>query len=141
MGKANHFKVGDIVYVYFGDQLRKHLRKSVRKQNIYFAEYKVIDSDANNENNKHPRLIIINVDKLCNKFHPYGGYGLAIYANDAHLFTEESFRHMRNANDDELRSMCKTCNFKFKEFSKGFEPFRHKPEVSEENGADEEESE
>jgi len=118
MGKALNYKVGELIYVYFGDSMRKCLLKKVRKQGYYFVEFKVVDIDK-------PKTIVgIHIDKVCKETEPYGGYGIEIARDDVHLFTRDDFEDMRRASDGDLKSMCRACGFSYKEFKDAFEPFR-----------------
>ena len=44
MGKT--LKTGDSITIYFGDSIRKLLKKSLRKKNTYFVDYMVISVDG-----------------------------------------------------------------------------------------------
>lgn len=128
MGKENSYKVGDQVYIFLGDRLRKQLCKSTLKQEIYFVELKIIEVEKVTATDEISSIEIIHGDKLFNKHHPYSGHAFWIKPDDKHLFTPEDFEQMRHADDDELDSLCEACGFKRKEFKKAFKPFRIKKE-------------
>ena len=119
MGKANDYKPGDSIYVYFGDKFRKNLRKSYRDSEIYFAEYKILEINDN-------VLTLVHGERLCDKKHPIGGYGLAVTDSCKFIFTDSEFDELRHARDDELESFCNSSKIRYKAFKKVFAPFRIK---------------
>jgi hypothetical protein len=119
MGKANDYKPGDSIYVYFGDKFRKNLRKSYRDSEIYFVEYKILEINDNT-------LTLVHGERLCDKKHPIGGYGLAVTNSCKFIFTDSEFDELRHASDDELESFCNSSKIHYKAFKKVFAPFRIK---------------
>lgn len=124
MGKVQTFKVGNVLYYFFGDKARKQLRKSARNQNIYFVEYRIVDVICN-EKDEIIKVIAINYgERLCSKKNPCGGFGIEVRTDDLHVISEDDFFNLRHASDDEIESFCDHCGFKKKEFLKAFEIFR-----------------
>ena len=111
-------KAGTLFYVYFGDKIRKKLLKKVRKQGIYFVEFKLVEYDD------EEKIVGIHGEKICEKDMPYGGFGIEIGRNDPHVFDAIGFRNMRHECDEELKAICNERGFDYKEFKKAFKPFR-----------------
>ena len=126
MGKAK-YKKDSHIYVYFGDTLRKKLRKSIRKAGIYFAELKVVEDDVpTGVDEKVASFIAVSGDKLFDDDSLYGSYGVILKENDPHIFREDDFEDLRRASNQELERICKACEYDVKEFKKAFKPFRIK---------------
>ena len=126
MGKDSYFKVGTIVYVFFGGGYRKNLRKSLRETDLYFVEYRIIGVSKTHEKDRGEKLTLISEERICSKHHPYGGFGLKIKADDKHLFSYDDFNSLRIIDDDEIESLCKEIGLNEKDFRKGLKPFRTK---------------
>jgi|GEM_PF-1085261 len=128
MGKAK-YKKDSHIYVYFGDTLRKKLRKSIRKAGVYFAELKVVEDDVpTGVDEKVASFIAVSGDKLFSDYSPYGSYGVILKENDSHIFREDDFEDLRHASNQEIERICKACEYDVKEFKKAFKPFRIKDE-------------
>ena len=111
-------KAGTLFYVYFGDKIRKKLLKKIRKQGIYFVEFKLVECD------NEKTIVGVHGEKLCEKDMPYGGYGIEIERDDPHVFNATDFCNMRYESDDALKAICEERGFDYKEFKKAFKPFR-----------------
>ena len=115
MGKT--VKKGDIVTIYFGDSMRKLLRKNLRKKNTYFVDYMVVSVDGD-------MLMIVPNAKIDDGKMPYEFSGICIEKNDRHILFEGELDSLRKSNKNELSLFADEHNFKPKEFKEALKPFR-----------------
>ena len=115
MGKT--VKKGDIVTIYFGDSMRKILRKNLRKKNTYFVDYMVVSVDGD-------MLMIVPNAKQDDGKMPYEFSGICIEKNDRHILFEGELDSLRKSNKNELSLFADEHYFKPKEFKEALKPFR-----------------
>ena len=115
MGKT--VKKGDIVTIYFGDSIRKLLRKNLRKKNTYFVDYMVISVDGD-------MLTVVPNAKITGVETPYEFSGICIEKNDRHLLFEGELDSLRKSAKSELYLYADEHGFNPKEFKEALKPFR-----------------
>ena len=114
---GNTVKKGDIVTIYFGDSMRKLLRKNLRKKNTYFVDYMVISVDGD-------MLTVIPNAKMSSDETPYEFSGICIEKNDRHLLFEGELDSLRKSDKSELYLFADEHEFNHKEFKEALKPFR-----------------
>ncbi len=123
MGKADNYKVGDTVYVYFGEKNRIHLRKGLRKEGTYFVEYLVVQVNKATDGRGQKLTMIANT-RYCNKHHPYGGYGITLIASSKYVIDKEAFEKLcTEATDDNIAKFCQSIGLDEGKFKKAFKPY------------------
>ena len=115
MGKT--LKTGDSITIYFGDSIRKLLKKSLRKKNTYFVDYMVI-SVEDDVLTVFPNTIQKG-DEL-----PYEVEGLRISMNDRHILSNNELERLRDSSKEELIRFADEHEFNHKEFKEAMKPFR-----------------
>ena len=115
MGKT--VKKGDTVTIYFGDSMRKLLRKNLRKKNTYFVDYIVISIEDD-------MLTVIPNAKLSGEEPPYEFSGICIEKNDRHILFEGELESLREMSKSELYLFAEQHEYKPKEFKEALKPFR-----------------
>ena len=115
MGKT--VKKGDIVTIYFGDSIRKLLRKNLRKKNTFFVDYMVISVDGD-------MLTVIPNAKPDGEETPYEFSGICIEKNDRHLLFEGELDSLRESSKSELYLFAEEHEYNPKEFKEALKPFR-----------------
>ena len=115
MGKT--LKKGDTVTIYFGDSMRKLLRKNLRKKNTYFVDYIVLSVDGD-------MLTVIPNAKVTEEEIPYEFSGICIEKNDRHLLSEGELDMLRNSSKSELYLFAEEHEYNPKEFKEALKPFR-----------------
>jgi len=115
MGRA--FKTGGTVTIYFGDSIRKLLRKPLRKKNTYFADYMIasIDGDV---------LTVFPNSKAKDKDLPHEVAGLCINKSDKHILGEGELDSLRNLSKSEINAFAAEHDYNIKEFKEALKPFR-----------------
>lgn len=115
MGKT--LKKGDTVTIYFGDSMRKLLRKNLRKKNTYFVDYIILSVDGD-------MLTVIPNAKVTEEEIPYEFSGICIEKNDRHLLSEGELDMLRNSSKNELYLFAEEHEYNPKEFKEALKPFR-----------------
>lgn len=115
MGKT--LKKGDTVTIYFGDSMRKLLRKNLRKKNTYFVDYIILSVDGD-------MLTVIPNAKVNEEEIPYEFSGICIEKNDRHLLSEGELDMLRNSSKSELYLFAEEREYNPKEFKEALKPFR-----------------
>ena len=115
MGKT--LKKGDTVTIYFGDSMRKLLRKNLRKKNTYFVDYIILSVDGD-------MLTVIPNAKVTEEEIPYEFSGICIEKNDRHLLSEGELDMLRNSSKSELYLFAEEHEYIPKEFKEAIKPFR-----------------
>ena len=110
-------KNGDIITIYFGDSIRKLLRKNLRKKNTYFVDYMVIAVDGD-------MLTVVPNAKINEEETPYEFSGICINKNDRHLLFEGELDDLRKSSKSELYLFAEEHEFNPKEFKDALKPFR-----------------
>ena len=110
-------KKGDIVTIYFGDSIRKLLRKNLRKKNTFFVDYMVISVDGD-------MLTVIPNAKISGVETPYEFSGICIEKNDRHLLFEGELDNLRKLSKNELYLFADEREYNRKEFKEALKPFR-----------------
>lgn len=118
MGKSKMtFKDGDTVTIYFGDSIRKLLRKNLRKKNTFFVEYLVVAVDGD-------ILTVIPNTRAKENELPYEITALRISASDRHILVDGELDSLREIGKSELMSYIEEHDYKPKEFKEALRPFR-----------------
>ena len=115
MGKT--VKKGDIVTIYFGDSMRKLLRKNLRKKNTYFVDYMVISVDGD-------MLTVVPNEKINGDETPYEFSGICIEKSDRHLLFDGELDSLRKSGKSELYLFADEHKYNPKEFKEALKPFR-----------------
>ena len=111
------FKTGGTVTIYFGDSIRKLLRKSLRKKNTYFVDYIIIAIDGDT-------LTVIPNSKSNDAKTPYEVTGLCISKSDRHILSEGELDSLRNSSKSDLYLYAEAHGYNPKEFKEALKPFR-----------------
>ena len=118
MGKTvKTVKIGDTVTIYFGDSIRKLLRKNLRKKNTYFVDYLVISIEGD-------MLTVVPNSKISGDETPYEFSGICIEKSDRHLLFEGELDSLRNSSKSELYLFADEHKYNPKEFKEALKPFR-----------------
>ena len=115
MNKA--FKDSETIMIYFGDSIRKLLRKNLRKKNIYFVEYLIVDIEGD-------VLTVIPNSRPKEDEMPYEVTAIRISANDKHILPSGELDKMRDFSKDEVIKYAEEHDFNAKEFKEALKPFR-----------------
>lgn len=115
MGKT--VKKGDIVTLYFGDSMRKLLRKNLRKKNTYFVDYIVMSVDGD-------MLTVVPTAKVSDEEPPYEFSSICIEKNDRHILFEGELESLREISKSEMYLFADEHGYKPKEFKEALKPFR-----------------
>jgi hypothetical protein len=115
MGK--NFKTGDIITIYFGDSIRKLIRKSLRKKNTFFVDYVIagIEGDI---------LTVFPNSRPKEEEIPYEITGLRISMSDRHIMAEGELDALRNSSKSDLYQYAEEHEYNPKEFKEALKPFR-----------------
>ena len=116
MSKAS-FKDSETIMIYFGDSIRKLLRKTFRKKNIYFVEYLIVDIEGD-------VLTVIPNTRPKEDEMPYEVTALRISANDKHILPTGELDKMRDFSKEEVIKYAEDNDFNVKEFKEALKPFR-----------------
>ena len=116
MSKAS-FKDSETIMIYFGDSIRKLLRKTLRKKNIYFVEYLIVDIEGD-------VLTVIPNTRPKEDEMPYEVTALRISANDKHILPTGELDKMRDFSKEEVIKYAEDNDFNVKEFKEALKPFR-----------------
>lgn len=111
------YDVGSTVTIYFGDSIRKLLRKSLRKKNTYFVDYVIIAVEGD-------VLTVIPNTKENDGKTPYEITGLRISKDDRHIMTDGELDMLRNSGKSELYLYAEEHKYNPKEFKEALKPFR-----------------
>ena len=114
---AKTVKKGDIVTIYFGDSMRKLLRKNLRKKNTFFVDYVVMSVDGD-------MLTVVPNARMGSEEPPYEFSGICIEKNDRHLLSEGELDMLRNSSKSELYLFAEKHEYNPKEFKEAIKPFR-----------------
>lgn len=116
MGKTT-YKAGDTVTIYFGDSMRKLLRKALRKKNTYFVDYVItaVEGDI---------LTVFPNSKAKDDEVPYEVTGLRIKSSDRHILSDGELDSLRNSSKSELYLYAEEHDYNPKEFKEALKPFR-----------------
>ena len=114
---AKTVKKGDIVTIYFGDSMRKLLRKNLRKKNTFFVDYIVMSVDGD-------LLTVVPNSRAENEEPPYEFSGICIEKNDRHLLFEGELDKLRDLSKNELYLFAEEHKYNPKEFKEAIKPFR-----------------
>lgn len=114
---AKTVKKGDIVTIYFGDSMRKLLRKNLRKKNTFFVDYIVMSVDGD-------MLTVVPNSKVSGEEPPYEFSGICIKMNDRHLLFEGELDSLRESSKSELYLFADEHEYNPKEFKEALKPFR-----------------
>ena len=93
MNKA--FKDNETITIYFGDSIRKLLRKNLRKKNTFFVDYLIVDIEGD-------VLTVIPNTRPKEDEMPYEVTALRISANDKHILPPGELDRMRDLSKDEV---------------------------------------
>jgi hypothetical protein len=115
MNKA--FKDSETITIYFGDSLRKLLRKNLRKKNTYFVEYLIVDIEGD-------VLTVIPNSRPKEDEMPYEVTAIRISASDKHILPAGELDKMRDFSKDEVLKYAESHDFNPKEFKEALKPFR-----------------
>lgn len=116
MSKAS-FKDSETIMIYFGDSIRKLLRKTLRKKNIYFVEYLIVDIEGD-------VLTVIPNTRPKEDEMPYEVTALRISADDKHILPSGELDNMREFSKDEVIQYAEEHGYNVKEFKEALKPFR-----------------
>ncbi|MBR3278012.1 MAG: hypothetical protein IKG01_03750 [Lachnospiraceae bacterium] len=111
------YKVGGTVTIYFGDSMRKLLRKSLRKKNTYFVDYAIIAIEGD-------ILTVFPNSKENDEKTPCEVTGLRINKNDRHIMSDGELDNLRNSSKSELYKYAEEHDYNTKEFKEALKPFR-----------------
>ena len=111
------FKDSETIMIYFGDSIRKLLRKTLRKKNIYFVEYLIVDIEGD-------VLTVIPNSRPKEDEMPYEVTALRISADDKHILPAGELDKMRDFSKDEVIKYAEEHGFNAKEFKEALKPFR-----------------
>lgn len=114
---AKTVKKGDIVTIYFGDSMRKLLRKNLRKKNTFFVDYVVMSVNGD-------MLTVVPNARMGSEEPPYEFSGLCIEKNDRHLLFEGELDSLRESSKSELYLFAEKHEYNPKEFKEAIKPFR-----------------
>ena len=114
---AKTVKTGDIITIYFGDSIRKLLRKSLRKKHTYFVDYVVIAKDGE-------MLTVLPNSKVKDVDEPYEITALRINRADRHILSGGELENLRTCSKSELYQFAEDRRYSAKEFKEAFKPFR-----------------
>lgn len=114
---AKTVKKGDIVTIYFGDSMRKLLRKNLRKKNTFFVDYVVMSVDGD-------MLTVVPNARMGSEEPPYEFSGICIEKNDRHLLFEGELDSLRESGKSELYLFAEEHEYIPKEFKEALKPFR-----------------
>lgn len=114
---AKTVKKGDIVTIYFGDSMRKLLRKNLRKKNTFFVDYVVMSVDGD-------MLTVVPNARMGSEEPPYEFSGICIEKNDRHLLFEGELDSLRESGKSELYLFAEKHEYNPKEFKEAIKPFR-----------------
>ena len=114
---AKTVKKGDIVTIYFGDSMRKLLRKNLRKKNTFFVDYVVMSVDGD-------MLPVVPNARMGSEEPPYEFSGICIEKNDRHLLFESELDSLRESSKSELYLFAEEHEYNPKEFKEAIKPFR-----------------
>lgn len=114
---AKTFKTGDIITIYFGDSIRKLLRKALRKKHTYFVDYIVIAKDSE-------MLTVLPNSKVKDVDEPYEITALRINRSDRHILTRGELENLRTCGKSEFYQFAEERGYNSKEFKEAFKPFR-----------------
>ena len=114
---AKTVKKGDIVTIYFGDSMRKLLRKNLRKKNTFFVDYVVMSVDGD-------MLTVVPNARMGSEEPPYEFSGICIEKNDRHLLFEGELDSLRESSKSELYLFAEEHEYNPKEFNEAIKPFR-----------------
>lgn len=115
MGKT--LKVGDSITIYFGDSIRKLLKKGLRKKNTYFVDYIIIAVNGD-------ILTVVPNSIPKDDMIPYDFSGIRISKNDRHILLENELESLRGLRKDELIIYADEREYNHKEFKEALKPFR-----------------
>ena len=115
MNKA--FKDSETITIYFGDSIRKLLRKNLRKKNTYFVEYLIVDIEGD-------VLTVIPNSRPKEDEMPYEVTALSISASDKHILPVGELDKMRDFSKNDVIEYAEAHGFNPKEFKEALKPFR-----------------
>lgn len=115
MNKA--FKNNETITIYFGDSIRKLLRKNLRKKNTFFVDYLIVDIEGD-------VLTVIPNTRPKEDEMPYEVTALRISANDKHILPPGELDRMRDLSKDEVIKYAEELEYNVKEFKEALKPFR-----------------
>ena len=115
MGKS--FKTGDRITIYFGDTIRKLLKKSLRKKNTYFVDYIVMSIDGDT------LTVFPNAIQKADEL-PCEISGLRISSTDRHILSDDELDKLRVSSKEDLIRFADKREFDHKEFKEALKPFR-----------------
>lgn len=114
---SKEFKTGGNITIYFGDNIRKLLRKNLRKKNTFFVDYEIVSVEDG-------ILTVLPNSRAKEDEMPYEVTGLRIKASDRHILAEGELDSLREISKDELIRYAKEHEFILKEFKEALKPFR-----------------
>lgn len=115
MNKA--FKDSETITIYFGDSIRKLLRKNLRKKNTYFVEYLIVDIEGD-------VLTVIPNSRPKEDELPYEVTALRISVSDKHILPVGELDKMRDFSKNDVIEYAEANGFNPKEFKEALKPFR-----------------
>ena len=114
---AKTFKTGDIITIYFGDSIRKLLRKALRKKHTYLVDYTVIAKEGE-------MLTILPNSKVKDVDEPYEITAIRINRADRHILSDVEIEELRVCSKSDFYKFAEDHGYNSKEFKEAFKPFR-----------------
>ena len=115
---GNAYKVGDKIIIYFGDTMRDYLRKTYRKKNVYFIEYRIAAIYED-------RIVVFPEIRDRSKQLPYDISGICIAKTDRHILpTDDLSSILSKADKEVVASYAEQHGFKKTEFKEALKPYR-----------------
>ncbi|MBR6166688.1 hypothetical protein IKQ65_03640 [Candidatus Saccharibacteria bacterium] len=115
MGNAS--KLGDSITLYFGDKMREHLPKALRKQNIYFVDCTIVGTE-------NGTLSVLSQTKNPKDKPPYKILALCIKEDDRHILPENTLELLRDIDKEYVVSFATEHGYSVKEFKEALKPYR-----------------
>ena len=123
MRKEHCFTAESEVYLYFEGDFRKHLRKKLRKSNLYFARVSMLaDIGISEKSNGRRYLIAIINKRIFPKTHPLNGEGIIVANDERHVITRTEFEELRSGDEGKIKEFAEISGFDYETLKKAIEP-------------------
>lgn len=116
--------MGEELYLYFEGELRRHLRKKLRKSDFYFAKIAAVaETGIKLAYYDEQYVFAIVTDRIFPKTHPIDGHGIILLLDDPHFITEAEFSEMREGGKKKIKEFAEISGFDYKTLKKAVEAY------------------
>ncbi len=124
MRKEHLITAGSEVYLYFEGDFRKHLRKKLRKSNLYFARVSMlVDIGIEEKSNGRRYLIAIINKRIFPKTHPLKGEGIIVANDECHIITKTELEELCSGDEKKIKEFAEISGFNYKTLKKAVEAY------------------